>query len=192
MFRRFAWAYSCSFVLVLPRDRPEELEPERDVLPRDRPEELEPEPDVARDLVEPDVDLDREPVEPELVLEREPELVVEPFELEPLFEPLELFVREVEPLLRDRVVLEPDRLREPEERDELRPPPERRAPPPPPPSPSPESSESSLDPSSFLPTPTAAAVARPTAAPVATFFGVESPSFPSSSDAMVSPPSVPR
>ena len=33
--------------------------------------------------------------------------------------------------------------------------------------------ESSSDPRSFLPTPTAAAVASPTAAPVTTFFGVD-------------------
>ena len=162
---------------MLPPDRPEELEPDREVPLRDRPEALEP--DRFLD-VEPEVDREREPElvfdDPELVLERE--LVLEPLD------PPELFF-DAEPLLRDRVepereLLEPERPREPDDRDD-----------PPPPS-SPESSESSLDPSSFLPTPTAAAVARPTAAPVATFFGVESPSFPSSSDAMVSPPSVPR
>jgi hypothetical protein len=49
-------------------------------------------------------------------------------------------------------------------------------------------SESSSDPRSFFPTPTAAAVASPTAAPVATFFGVDMPSDPSSSAAMISPP----
>jgi hypothetical protein len=98
----------------------------------------------------------------------EPELVFEPLALD------------VEPVLRDRdvgVLLE--RPREPDVRDDV------------PPSP-PPSSVSSSEPSSFFPTPTAAAVARPTAAPVATFFGVDIPSLPSSSDAMVTPPSVPR
>ena len=157
---------------MLPPDRPDELEP----LPRERPEELEPDRDLE---VEPEVDREREPElvfdDPELVLERE--LVLEPLD------PPELFF-DAEPLLRDRVepereLLEPERPREPDDRDD----------PPPPSSPESSESESSLDPSSFLPTPTAAAVARPTAAPVATFFGVESPSFPSSSDAIVSPPS---
>jgi hypothetical protein len=111
------------------------------------------------------------PDELEPVLDRaralEPERVVEP---------VRLFV--VEPVLRDR---EPDArevLERPREPDALESP-----------SPLPESSS---DPSSFFPTPTAAAVARPTAAPVTTFFGVDKPSFPSSSVAIVRPPSVPR
>ena len=178
---------------MLPPDLPEEPEPDREVLLRDRPDELEP---LLRDRpeeLEPDRDFD---VEPEVDLEREPELVFDDpelvFERELVFEPLEppeLFVFDVEPLLREREareVLEPERPREPDDRDE--PPPDLRDPPPPPPS-SPESSSESFDPSSFLPTPTAAAVARPTAAPVATFFGVESPSDPSSSAAIVNPPS---
>ena len=179
IFRRFAWAYSCSLVFVAP------------------PEERVDEPEVERDLVVEDFDVDRDFV-PELEpplrdLEAEVELPLLDFvpEVEPLLrdfvcelEPLlRDFVRELEPLVRDFVPeLEPLR-REPDDDRELderlRPcdcccePPE--SPPP--------SSESSSEPRSFLPTPTAAAVARPTAAPVATFFGVDIPSMsePSSS-----------
>jgi hypothetical protein len=121
----------------------------------DRPEEL---------VLEVDLDFVREPeadpdFEPELVLDFvEPERV---FELDPVLRDREPAVRELDP--RERA-LDP---RDP--RDE--------APPPSPPS----SLESPSDPSSFFPTPTAAAVARPTAAPVATFFGVDIPSEPSSS-----------
>jgi hypothetical protein len=134
------------------------------------------EPDVERDFV-PDVDL---VVERDFVAELEPPLFdfvpdVEPprrdfvLELERLVRdeedpPLRDFVPELEPLRRDR-----DCCCEPPE--------------------SPSSPESSSDPRSFLPTPTAAAVASPTAAPVTTFFGVDisSRSEPSSSAIAQSP-----
>jgi hypothetical protein len=106
----------------------------------------------------------RDELEPDLVREldvvRERELV---------FEPLPDFERVVEPVLRDSGVRDVPSLDLPDS--------------------PPSSSESPFEPRSFFPTPTAAAVARPTAAPVATFFGVDIPSFPSSSDAMVNPPS---
>jgi hypothetical protein len=94
--------------------------------------------------------------EPEVDLDRGVEVVLE---RERVFVADPLLERELVPPLRDRVCE-----------------------PPPPESPP----ESSSDASSFLPTPTAAAVASPTAAPVATFFGVDIPSDVSSS-AMVSP-----
>jgi hypothetical protein len=120
------------------------------------------------------VPLDR-PEVLDLVFDRERVVEREPvFEFVPV---LRERARDVEPVLRERDVREVvERPREPDVRDDVSPPP---------------SSESPFEPSSFFPTPTAAAVARPTAAPVATFFGVDSPSFPSS-DAIVNPPSVRR
>jgi hypothetical protein len=166
-------------------DEPDERLDEPELVRRDEPE-------LDRDFV-PDCDLDD--VERDFVPELDPLRDFVP-ELEPLLRdllpelepPLRDFVLELErlvpdeddPPLRDFVPeRELDPLRRELDDDRLRPcdcccePPE--SPPP--------SSESSSDPRSFLPTPTAAAVARPTAAPVATFFGVDIPSMsePSSS-----------
>jgi hypothetical protein len=117
------------------------------------PEERLDEPELVRRDVVPDVDLDVERV---VVPELEPPLLD--------FVPeLRDFVPERDPLLRDFAPeLEPLR------RDDCCEPPE-----------PPSSPESSSDPRSFFPTPTAAAVASPTAAPVATFFGVDIPSVSS-------------
>jgi hypothetical protein len=184
-FRRFACAYSCSLVFVAPPE--ERVDDEPELVRRAEPE-------VDRDLVVDGFEVDRDFV-PELeppLRDFEAELELPLLDLAPEVEPLfRDFVRELEPLLRDFVPEpEPEPLRrEPDDDRELdeRPRPcdcccEPRE--------SASSFESSSDPRSFLPTPTAAAVARPTAAPVATFFGVDIPSVSEpSSSAMVSPPS---
>gem|GEM_PF-6626209 len=120
---------------------------------------------------------------PELVRRDAPEVerdrVLDDFEVErdfvPVLEPpLRDFVPEVERLVVRRELDDPP-LRDFVPRDCCEPP----------------ESSSPFDPRSFLPTPTAAAVASPTAAPVTTFFGVDisSMSEPSSSAILVSPPS---
>jgi hypothetical protein len=143
---------------------------------------LELEPELDRALV-PDWDFfpELDPPLLDFVLELEPlvrrELEDEPplRDFVPALEPLVRRELEDEPPLRDFVPeLEP-RLREPV--DDRRPCEACELPE------SPSSPESSSDPRSFFPTPTAAAVASPTAAPVTTFFGVDisSRSEPSSS-----------
>ena len=168
---------------------PEERLDEPELVRRDEPEldrgfvldcDLVPDRDFVPELELPlrDLEAELEPPLRDLVPELDPPLRDFVLELERLVPeeddpPLRDFVPELEPLRRE---LDDDRLRP---CDCCCEPPE-----------SPSSPESSSDPRSFLPTPTAAAVARPTAAPVATFFGVDIPSMSEpSSSAMVSPPS---
>jgi hypothetical protein len=145
----------------------EELEPDRAL------DELEPE----RDLFEAEPDRDLLEVEPERdLLEPEPDrglleledrdllAELDRFEAEPGFEP-----DDEEPVR--RVLPDPERLVERDRDDDPREPLWRARLPC---CPWPSESSSSLR--SFLPTPTAAAVASPTAAPVMTFFGVDMPS----------------